>query len=212
MAVCVAPCFADDAASPQKPSEEVARVTRDAAADAPATNAARRDPAPNAVSALALQREGAMEPAPALREVPLAVAAASDARWHSSATLVDDAYRVSLQRGRLDLGMSFDTAARASHPHDVRVDGQGPVISTLPSVSLGLVRFTGHDATASSLLARATADGNRGSESRVGVQWKPAESQAKFLREGLGMRLDSNESITMRLRKGLFGVYLQRRF
>ena len=81
---------------------------------------------------------------------------------------------------------------------------------SLPSVSVGLL--SSRDLRASSLLSRVGASREGGSESRVGIQWKPAESQVNFLREGLGMRLDSNESITMRLRKGLFGVYLQRRF
>jgi len=213
MAVCAAPCFADDpAVGPIATRVEPASSSGagSASTEAAAGSSAAREPAPNAVSALALQHEGALQATPAPRDEPIPTVAPTAPGWRSSAELVGDAYHFSLTRGGLDLGMSFDTATRASRPHDVRIDTQGPVISTLPSVSLGL--RSGHDVPASSLLARATAGGGLASESRVGIQWKPAQSQVSFLREGLGMRLDSNESITMRLRKGLFGVYLQRRF
>jgi hypothetical protein len=212
MAVCAAPCLADDPAGAPIPArvEPASSGAGGAATGASADSSAAREPAPNAVSALALQHEGAVEATPAPRDEPLPTVAPAALRWRSSAELVGDAYHFSLMRGGLDLGMSFDTATRASRPHDVRVDTQGPVISTLPSVSLGLRSV--HDMPASSLLARASAGSDRASESRVGIQWKPAQSQVSFLREGLGMRLDSNESITMKLRKGLFGVYLQRRF
>ena len=201
LAASMAPCRADESREPDAaPSARVA--------------------APNAVSALDWQREGAAEIAAVPRDVPLvasrdavppeSVPAAASTRWLTSAELNGHAYRFSLARGELDLGMTFDTPTRASHPQDVRIDAQGPVLSTLPSVSLGL--HHAHELPASSLLARATAAAKPDSESRVGIQWQPAQSQVNFLREGLGMRLDSNESITMRLRKGLFGVYLQRRF
>ena len=210
MAVCAAPCLADDpAVVPISTRVEPASSVAGGAA-----TGASADPVPRA----SLRRTRSRR-LPCSMRVPLRrCRRLTTSRFQHrpdraglalSAELVGDAYHFSLTRGGLDLGMSFDTATRASRPHDVRIDTQGPVISTLPSVSLGL--RSGHDVPAPPLLARATAGGGLTSESRVGIQWKPAQSQVSFLREGLG-GVDSNESITMRLRKGLFGVYLQRRF
>jgi hypothetical protein len=196
---CAVPCRADpgarDADPAALPASEV-MTTRPAASDP--------------VSARALQQGSAADLAAVPREAPLPVATLAPPHWSSSAELAGDAYRLSLSRGAVDLGMSFDTATRASRPHDVRIDTQGPVMAALPSVSLGL--HQGGAAPASSLLERATRGGSDDYTSKLGVQWKPAESNVSFLRGGLGVRLDGNESVTMRLRKGLLGVYFQRRF
>jgi len=48
--------------------------------------------------------------------------------------------------------------------------------------------------------------------SRIGLQWKPPQSQVNFIREGLGIRLDGDNRMTVRLRKGVVGVYMQRKF
>jgi hypothetical protein len=196
---CAVPCRADpaseDADSALQPPREVATAT----------------PAPSAaVSARALQQENAADLAAVPREASVPVATIAPPRWSSSAEFAGHAYRLWLSRGAVDLGMSFDTSTGASRPLDARIiDMQGPVVATLPSVSLGL--HEGGAAPASSLLERATGGGSDYT-SKVGVQWKPAESNVSFLREGLGVRLDGNESVTMRLRKGLLGVYFQRRF
>jgi len=210
IAACALPGRADSVPTGAEPEATVQAPGADAQSaslDSDATPT-HRAPTPNAVSALALQREGATDLAAVPRDVPLTAPLAAP-HWSTSAELAGHAYRLSLSRGPLDLGMSFDTATRAARPPDARIDSQGPVMATLPSLSLGLRQ--GSEATASSLLERA-GGGSHDYLSKVGIQWKPAESQVSFLREGLGMRLDSNERITMRLRKGLFSVYLQRRF
>jgi hypothetical protein len=194
---CAVPCRADggarDTEASPTPPAEVASM-----------------PAPsNAVSARALQPANAADLAAVPRAAGMPVATMAPPRWSSSAELAGDAYHLSLSRGSLDLGMSFDMATRASRPHDVRIDSQGPVMAPLPSVSLGLRQ--GGAAPASSLLERALGGGSDYT-SKLGVEWKPAESSVSFIREGLGMRLDGNENVTMRLRKGMLGVYFQRRF
>ena len=62
------------------------------------------------------------------------------------------------------------------------------------------------------LLSRATGLRNDAYVSKVGLEWKPAQSQVNFLREGLGFRLDGNDRMTVRLRKGVIGVYMHRKF
>ena len=47
---------------------------------------------------------------------------------------------------------------------------------------------------------------------KVGVEWKPAQPRLDFLRGGLGLRLDGADHMSIRLRKGSFGIYLNRRF
>src|SRR5689334_22350282 len=68
-----------------------------------------RTPAPNAVSALALQGEDIGDATAAHRDTVVAAPVPPSPRWSTSAQLVGDAYRFSLARGSLDLGMSFDT-------------------------------------------------------------------------------------------------------
>ena len=48
--------------------------------------------------------------------------------------------------------------------------------------------------------------------SKIGVEWKPAEPEINFLREGLGIRLEGNNRMTVRLRKGMLGIYMHRKF
>ena len=208
LVACAFPCHADESAVATAPDSASPMVVADGEMVAPR---APSHPTGNPVSARALQADGALpEPAAprAVEEPPPA-----PLRWTSSAQLVGSAYRLSLSRGPLDIGMSFDTPARTSRPLDPRIDTQGPVMSTLPSVSLGFRQGGRESATAGSLLARATSHADNGDyTSKVGIQWKPAESNVSFIREGLGFRLDGNERVTMKLRKGMLGVYMQRKF
>ena len=96
---------------------------------------------------------------------------------------------------------------------DFQSEAPGPLLPTLPTLSVGLRRDAQLPATASSLLERSTgAASNVAYVSKIGLQWKPPQSQVNFLREGLGIRLDGNNRMTVRLRKGLVGVYMQRKF
>jgi hypothetical protein len=208
LVACAFPCHADEGSVATAPESASPMVVADGEMVAPK---APDHPAGNVVSARALQADGALpEPAaPRAVEVPPPPV---PLRWTSSAQLVGGAYRLSLSRGPLDIGMSFDTSARTVRPVDPRVDTQGPVMSTLPAVSLGFRQGGSDPSTAGSLLERATSQDNGDYTSKVGIQWKPAESNVSFIREGLGFRLDGNERVTMKLRKGMLGLYMQHRF
>jgi hypothetical protein len=137
--------------------------------------------------------------------------ASTTKRWVSSAELTGSGYRWSLSRGGLDIGMHFETPASSPRPFDPRVDQSGPMVPVLPSVSLG-VRRNG-SLSAGSLLERSLgADRGDTYVSKVGIEWKPAESRVNFLREGLGIRLQGADRMTVRLRKGVIGVYMHRKF
>jgi len=47
--------------------------------------------------------------------------------------------------------------------------------------------------------------------SKVGIEWKPAQSQV-FFNGGVGVRLTGDDSVVMRLRKGTLGLYVKRSF
>jgi hypothetical protein len=96
----------------------------------------------------------------------------------------------------------------------LRSDAYGPRLPDLPSFSVGLRQpVSTPSAPASSLLDRSLGSAKTDTYlSKVGVEWKPAEARLQFLREGLGFRLDGNDRMTVRLRKGVLGVYMQRKF
>lgn len=133
-------------------------------------------------------------------------------RWTSSVELSRGQYRWSASRGALDVGMNFAMPAQDGRGVDLRTDNAGPLVPTLPSFSVGLRRES-QAPTASTLLDRSAAS-SRGASyvSKIGLEWKPPQSQVNFLRGGLGIRLDGNDRMTVRLRKGVLGLYMQRKF
>ena len=134
-------------------------------------------------------------------------------RWASSAELVGRSYRWSLSRGALDLGMRFDAPRSATQAANLGAP-LSPVGTELPALSLGWrLPASGRAPSAGTLLERAMESARGESAgSKIGVEWKPAEPQINFLREGLGIRLEGNDRMTVRLRKGMLGIYMHRKF
>ena len=123
-----------------------------------------------------------------------------------------DAYRWALSRGTVDVGLRFEPRPAAILPADARFDSAAPAGSTLPALSLGLRRFSEGPAPAGSLVERALGSTTGApSESKVAIEWKPAQSQV-FLNHGLGFRLGGDDKVTMRLRKGSLSLYFKRNF
>lgn len=179
---------------------------------------------PSANAKVAVSEAGSLPERPA-NEDPLMAAAlaaarvhalpvasqSSPTRWVTSAEWSGRSYRWSAQRGRVDIGIGFDASDPALRPLDLRGDPAGPLVPTLPTISLGMRRVG--SVTPASLLERALgASDLGGSVSRVGIEWKPAQPQVSFLREGLGVRLDGNDRMTVRLRKGMLSIYMHRKF
>jgi len=133
-------------------------------------------------------------------------------RWTASVDSSPSRYRWSLSRGALDLGMRFDVRPELGRPSDPRFDGAAPLLPTLPALSLGLRSVAGRtDPAAGSLLERAVGGASETVVRKVGIEWKPAPSRL-FLHQGLGIRLDGDDRVTMRLKKGLLGLYMQSNF
>ena len=134
-------------------------------------------------------------------------------RWSARSSLSDGAYRSAFSRGRLDVGVRFDAPVRAVRSGEPPLDPVLAYVPPAPTLSVGL-RSTpaGTVATAGSLLERATgATIGQPPERKVGLEWKPAQSRI-FLNRGVGIRLDGDDRVTMRLKKGSLGLYMQSAF
>jgi len=130
-------------------------------------------------------------------------------RWSTRAELDSNSYRVSLSRGKLDLGVGFDAPAGAATRTARSVDPAGPIVPTLPSLSIGL-RSVAAGPPPNSLIERASTDGaNPASGQRVGLEWKPAPSNV-FVPGGL--RLTGDDRVTMKVRSGQIGLYMKSSF
>ncbi len=100
------------------------------------------------------------EPAPAVDATWRDPASPSPARpakrWSTSAEVDSNSYRLSLSRGKLDLGVGFDAPPGPATKTARSVDPVGPIVPTLPSLSIGLRSATA-GAPPNSLIERASA-------------------------------------------------------
>lgn len=169
------------------------------------------------VSALALEQDTRIAQRPGAEEREVASvpdAPVATPTWSTSAGFSGRSYQWSASRGALDIGMNFEASDRAGRPFDFRSETSGPMVATLPSLSIGLRQSAaGQAVPARTLLERALNSANAEAYvSKIGIQWKPAELQVNFLRDGMGIRLDGNDRMTVRLRQGVLGLYMQRKF
>jgi hypothetical protein len=135
-------------------------------------------------------------------------------RWSTSAEVDSTSYRVSLARGKLDMGVGFDAPTHPAMATSTTVrstDPSRPIVPTLPTLSVG-VRSTTAGSTPNSLIERATdAATPAASTRRVGLEWKPVPSRV-FIRGGLGLRLSGDDQVTMKIRSGRIGIYMKSTF
>jgi hypothetical protein len=155
-----------------------------------------------------------MPPAPAMTPaiLPAPPAPAPQAWRASGGPAAGGSYRWLLSRGAFDFGLRFEPQLLAPLPIDARFDSVAPLVADLPSLSFGLTEVAAGPASASSLIERALG-GSAGVPyvRKIGIEWKPAQSQV-FFHQGLGVRLSGDDRLTMRLRKGSLGIYMQRNF
>ncbi len=147
-------------------------------------------------------------PAPSASTVAAPGAAPPPLRWTTTSGLSGRDYRWSASRGSVDLGMQFEVGSQVRSAG--RPESATPQVQTLPALNLGLSSVDRRSGT--TLRQLAGADEAIGASHRVGIEWKPAESQTLFLRQGLGVRLSGDDRLTMRLRKGTLGLYMKEQF
>jgi hypothetical protein len=134
--------------------------------------------------------------------------------WSATTELTAEGYSWSLRRDAVAIGMRF-AVPEGRLPLRTAAPWNRSAFLELPALSLGFHWLSPSLAPVPSsaldraLQAREPSSASRG---KVALEWKPAESQVNFLREGLGFRLDGNDRMTVRLRKGVLGIYLQRKF
>jgi hypothetical protein len=132
------------------------------------------------------------------------------AHWVTSADFYGGTYRWSVSRGAVAFGLGFATPSRSGNIASTRLDNVGPLVQTLPSLSFGV---RGVDPPSGGWLKQlAGGESATGFTRHIGIEWKPAEQQLLFLREGLGVRLMGDDSLTMRLQKGTLSIYMKRTF
>ena len=155
----------------------------------------------------------AVAPRPEIETTSTLAVASPPPRW--TANVVADeigAYRLSVQRGSLDLGMRFEPRLAAALPADARHDSAAPAGASLPSLSLGLRSVAPGTAPAGNLVQRALGSPESlGEVKKIGIEWKPSRSQV-FFNRGVGFRLNGEDRIVMRLKKSSIGIYMQRKF
>jgi hypothetical protein len=141
--------------------------------------------------------------------------ATGGSRWASSYDVSRSDYRLSVGRGALDLGLRLEARGGGVRPAESRFDAGtpgAPLVADLPSLSIGL-RSTSlkSDGAAGSLVDRAFGGGGEAFVRKVGIAWKPAQSRV-FLNQGVGIRFEGDDRLTVRLRKGSLGLYMQSTF
>jgi hypothetical protein len=201
------------AAGPARAEEAVAAApAAAAAAEAPKETATPVERSPAERSS-----DDTPAPAPALDTTwrdALAPSSSSRAakRWSTSAEVDSNTYRLSLSRGKLDMGLGFDTVPQSTTTTAARsTDPSRPIVPALPSLSVGL-RSTTAGPPPNSLIERATdVQTPATSTKRVGLEWKPVQSRV-FVRGGLGLRLSGDDQVTMKLRSGRVGLYMKSTF
>jgi hypothetical protein len=130
-------------------------------------------------------------------------------RWIARGEVDSGAYRMSVSRGMLDMGVGFEAPASLATSSPRSVDPSRPIAMAMPSLSIGL-RSDGAGPAPSSLIERATAEGRAPSSTRrIGLEWKPAQSSI-FVKGGV--RLAGDDRITMRVKGGRVGVYMKSTF
>ena len=179
-------------------ADEVVAIASPAAAEAPA-------PEVEATSAAPLDTTW---------RDPVSSSSRPPKRWSTSAEVDASSYRVSLSRGKLDMGLGFDTPMHPTMATSTVLrssDPTRPIVPTVPSLSVGL-RSTTAGAPASSLIERATdAATPPTSTRRVGLEWKPAQSRM-FVRGGLALRMSGDDQVTLKLKSGRVGIYMKSTF
>ncbi len=140
---------------------------------------------------------------------------ASGPRWTASYDVSRSDYRLSLGRGALDLGVRLEPRGGVVRLPESRLDAiapAAPLVADLPALSIGLRSTTlRSDAPANNLVDRTFGSGGESYVRKLGIEWKPAQSRI-FLNQGLGIRLDGDDRVMVRMRKGSLGLYLRSNF
>lgn len=161
------------------------------------------------VDALAAPRYVRTEPA--LANVALIPSSAGAARGE----LNEISRRWWLSHARADIGVGLGTAAYSVPASEAR-DGQATLRNAVPALSVGLRYRVSPESALYADASNAPGLHGKGSEAysaKVGVEWQGEPRTGwGFMQGGLGLRMDSGKTMTMRVKGGGLGVYLRSKF
>jgi hypothetical protein len=115
-----------------------------------------------------------------------------------------------LRRGRADVGLGIGAIGRRIDSTDGRAEA--PLLYGTSTLIVGWRWSMGER---SLLYADASGMRSYGADlvqAKVGVEWKPRTSALGFERGALGIRFDSGYRMSLRAKRGGFGVYLRSQF
>ncbi|RQP22956.1 hypothetical protein DZC73_17655 [Albitalea terrae] len=125
-------------------------------------------------------------------------------------------YKLWTSHGRVGVGVGVGTLGYVTPRPDGRVDGPVALSGAAPSVSVGL-RY--HVTKESTVYADASGVRGLGAEAsgnyvntKVGMEWKPAQRTLGFEHGALGMQLDSGYRLALKPSHGGLGLYLRGKF
>lgn len=161
-------------------------------------------------NALAAPRYVRSEPAlPTLSGIP--AASGGQAR----AELSEISRRWWLSNDRADVGVGVGAVAYSVPASEQRGDGQA-LRNAVPALSLAMRYRVSSESALYADASNSPGLYGKGSEAysaKVGVEWKPEPRTGwGFMQGGIGLRMDSGKTMTMRVKGGGLGVYLRSKF
>lgn len=128
-------------------------------------------------------------------------------------------YRWWLSRGRADLGLGLGTLTQGARPTGslggVANDGSASVLAAATVMTVGM-RYRSSDRA--TLYADASGvrghgfDGREAVVGKVGIEFKAAQSRFDIAYGGLGLKLDGDTRMTVRVKRGGLGIFMRSKF
>ena len=128
-------------------------------------------------------------------------------------------YRWWMSRGRADLGLGLGTLTQGARPSGslpgLANDGSTSVLAAATVMTVGM-RYRSSDrstfyADASGLRGRGF-DGGEAVVGKVGVEFKAAQSRFDIAYGGLGLKLDGDTRMTVRVKRGGLAIFMRSKF
>jgi hypothetical protein len=125
-------------------------------------------------------------------------------------------YRLWKSHGRADFGMGLGTIGYVQPSLGLRADGPVTLSGAAPLVSVGMrYRVSTESAVfADASGTRALPPDTSGAyvSTKIGMEWKPAQSHFGFEGGALGIHFDSGYKLSLKARRDGLGVYLRSQF